>query len=284
MKRFKWMQVAMVCAIGMMGFTACSDDDDKFNVPEAVQSAFNQQYGGVDRVEWDRERTNYLVAEFWKENKEHDAWYTYDGQWMMTEVDYGKDLTLLPQAVQDGFAASVYAQWRVDDIDAILRPSYSEVYKIEVEQAGQKDMDLYFDVEGVLFKEVVDGNDEYNEGLLPSQVPAQIETYINEHFSGAKVVDFEAEKNGYEVDLICNNLSTEVRFDAAYNWVYSSTDYSRNIPNLVSTVIANNFSGKRIDDCDWVETPTGNYYLVDLDNYEMDVKITEDGNYTEVRD
>ena len=47
--------------------------------PEAVQAAFNQQYGDATRVEWERERNGYLVAEFWKDNKEYDAWYTTEG-------------------------------------------------------------------------------------------------------------------------------------------------------------------------------------------------------------
>ena len=58
----KWM---MVCALGVFSMTSCSDDDDSnVNVPENVTRAFNDKYAGVGRVEWDRERGGYLVAEF----------------------------------------------------------------------------------------------------------------------------------------------------------------------------------------------------------------------------
>lgn len=275
----KWMKVAMTCVAGAFVLTSCDDDDDKkFDVPEAVQTAFNQQYGNVGRVEWDRERGNYIVAEFWKDNKEHDAWYSYEGQWMMTEVDYGQNIQALPQAVQDGFYASAYAQWVIDDIDEIQRPDYAATYKIEVEQKGQRDMDLYFDVNGVLFKEVADGNDEHNEGMLPTQIPTQVQAFIDGKYAGAKVVDIDAEHGRYEVDLIHNGQSIDVIFDSSYNWLSSATDYSRNVPQVVKDVIAAKYAGKRIDDCDFVETAQNEkYYVVDLDNTNFDVKISEDG-------
>ena len=278
MKTIGWMKVAMMFVAGTFVFTACDDDDNKFAAPEAVQAAFNQQYGDATRVEWERERNGYLVAEFWKDNKEYDAWYTTEGQWVMTEVDHRNDLNALPQAVRDGFAASAYAQWRVDDIDEIQRPDYENVYKIEVEQNGQQDMDLYFDVNGTLFREVADGNDDRNEGMLPSQMPAGIQTFIDERYPNARIVDFDTERGRYEVDVIYNNQSIDILFDTNSNWISSSTDYERNVPEVVKNAINANFSGKRIDDCDFVETAAGErYWLVDIDNQEADVRVSEDG-------
>lgn len=150
----------MMCVAGTFVFASCDDDDEKFDVPEAVQGAFNQQYGNVGRVEWDYNRGNYIVAEFNKDGREHDAWYSYEGKWVMTEVDYHKDINALPQPVKDGFYACAYAQWVIDDIDEIQRPDDATTYKIEVEQKGQPDMDLYFDVNGILLKETADDNDD----------------------------------------------------------------------------------------------------------------------------
>ena len=155
MKKIRWMKIAMMLVASVLAFTACNDDDDKFDVPRAVRAAFNQQYGDATRVEWDWERNGYVVAEFWKDNKEHEAWYTRDGQWVMTEVDCGRNLSIVPQAVLEGFYASAYSAWTVDDIDMIQRPGYAEVYRIEVEQRGQRDMDLYFDLSGTLIVEAV---------------------------------------------------------------------------------------------------------------------------------
>lgn len=286
MKTTRWMKTAMMLVAGTFVFTACDNDDDKFNAPEAVQAAFNQQYGDNTRVEWDRERGEYLIAEFWKDNKEYDAWYTYDGRWMMTEVDYGHDIQALPQAVQDGFNASAYAQWRVDDIDLIQRPDYTDIYKIEVEQQGQRDMDLYFDENGTLFKEVADADDDRNEGMLPTtSLPNEIQNFIDERYPNARIADFDKERSYYEVDVIVNSQSKEIIFDSAYSWVLTSTDLGRNIPAVVENAINQKYADKRIDDCDEVETAQGeHYYLVDLDNYEMDIRVDENGQTSEVRD
>ena len=196
----------------------------------------------------------------------------------MTEVDHRNDLNALPQAVRDGFAASAYAQWRVDDIDEIQRPDYENVYKIEVEQNGRQDMDLYFDVNGTLFREVADGNDDRNEGMLPSQMPAGIQAFIDERYPNARIVDFDMERGRYEVDVIYNSQSIDILFDTDANWISSATDYERNVPEVVKNAINANFSGKRIDDCDFVETAAGErYWLVDIDNQDADVRVSEDG-------
>ena len=74
-------------------------------------------------------------------------------------------------------------------------------------------------------------------------------------------------------------------FDYAYNWVRTSTDLRRDIPANVSQAVNAQYPGKRIDDCDYVETADGEkYYLVDLDNYNMDLKVTPDGVITETPD
>ncbi len=154
MKTIRWMKIAMMFVAGVLAFTACHDDDDKFTVPQNVREAFSQQYAGATRVEWDWERNGYVVAEFWLDNKKHEAWYTRDGQWLMTEIDCGENLSILPQEVLDAFYASAYSAWTVDDIDMIQRSGYADVYRIEVEQQGQRDVDLYFDLSGTLLHEV----------------------------------------------------------------------------------------------------------------------------------
>ena len=139
-------------------------------------------------------------------------------------------------------------------------------------------MDLYFDVNGTLFREVADGNDDRNEGMLPSQMPAGIQAFIDERYPNARIVDFDMERGRYEVDVIYNNQSIDILFDTNSNWISSSTDYERNVPEVVKNAINANFSGKRIDDCDFVETAAGErYWLVDIDNQEADVRVSEDG-------
>lgn len=289
MRTLELVKLAMICAFGAFVTTSCSDDNDDNNVqvPNAVQTAFSQKYSDVRHVEWDVESGGYLVAEFMKDNKEYDAWYTGDGTWMMTEIDHGRDITSLPQAVQEGYAATVYAQqsWTVEDIDEIQRKGYDTIYKIEVEKAGQPDHDLYFDLAGTLFRDVQDQDDDRNEGLLPGQMPAEIQAYLDANYAGAVVVDFEKERNGYELDIRHGGKSIEIIFDSSYNRVMTSVDCSRNVPADIRAAVNARYPGKVIDDCDYIETAAGEaYYLIDLDNYDKDLKVGLDGTITEVID
>lgn len=286
MKYWKWMRVTALCAVGALVMTACDDDeDDGFTrVPAAVEAAFNSQYGGQEAVEWDTERGGYIVAEFRENGRECEAWYSADGNWHMTETDYGRNLQGLPQAVQDGYAATSYAQdgWRVDDIDEIQRPGYETVYKIEIEKQGQPDRDLYFDLGGSLFRDVQDdGRGHDNSGMIHGGMSGGIEAYIEANFPGAAIVDFDREDGGYyEVDLRHEGRSVEVLFDRDGNWVRTKTDYDRNVPAVVTEAVGRELPGARIDDCDLIETPEGSYWLVETERPERDLRITADGQVT----
>lgn len=87
MKTIDLLKWTMACAFGALVVTSCSDDDDDKSVPvpDAVQSAFETRFGDVGYVEWDREQGGYLVAEFRKDGKDHDAWFDSNGTWLMTE-------------------------------------------------------------------------------------------------------------------------------------------------------------------------------------------------------
>lgn len=287
MKKWKWIGMAMACAVGMVAFTSCDDDDndDYARVPDAVTAAFSHQYGNPGYVEWDSERGGYYVAEFRKDGRDHEAWYTQAGLWAMTEVDYGRSLADLPQAVQSGYAATAYAldAWTVDDIDEIQRPDYETVYKIEVEKRGQADHDLYFDLGGTLYRDVEGlGSGSGNGGMIQQGMPAEVKAYVDSAFAGAAVVDFDIEDNGMiEVDLRHGGKSVEVLFTAAYEWVMTKTDCSRDVPAVVADAVQQALPGARIDDCDYVQTATESYYLVDTDNPERDLRVTPDGQVTQ---
>ena len=287
MKKWKWIGMAMACAVGMVAFTSCDDDDndDYARVPDAVTAAFSHQYGNPGYVEWDSERGGYYVAEFRKDGRDHEAWYTQAGLWAMTEVDYGRSLADLPQAVQSGYAATAYAldAWTVDDIDEIQRPDYETVYKIEVEKRGQADHDLYFDLGGTLYRDVEgSGSGSGNGGMIQLGMPAEVKAYVDSAFAGAAVVDFDIEDNGMiEVDLRHGGKSVEVLFTAAYEWVMTKTDCSRDVPAVVAEAVQQALPGARIDDCDYVQTATESYYLVDTDNPDRDLRVTPDGQVTQ---
>ena len=69
----------------------------------------------------------------------------------------------------------------------------------------------------------------------------------------------------------------ELVFDREGNWVMSKTDCDRNVPAVVSEAVARELPGARIDDCDYIETPAGSYWLVETERPERDLRVTADG-------
>ena len=284
MKNWKWILTAAVCAVCAVALASCDDDDDggAERVPDAVAAAFGSQYGSTTRVEWDTERGGYYVAEFLKDGREHEAWYTAAGQWAMTEVDYARNLQALPQAVQDGWAATAYARdgWTVDDIDEIQRPGYETVYVLDVEKYGQPDHDLYFDLGGTLYRDVQDGQQGGSHGgMVPGAVPEQIKAYVDSAFAGAAIVDFDREDGGrYEVDLRHGGRSVEVTFGADGRWLMTKTDLSRDVPDMVRNAVSALYPTARIDDCDLVETAAATFYAVETERPDLDLTVGTDGS------
>lgn len=82
---------------------------------------------------------------------------------MLTETDL--PYNALPQTVKNSFEASLYAKWKIDDVDMLERPDAGTIYVLDVEN-GEQDADLHYTEGGILIKEVTDGN-----GLTTSIVP-----------------------------------------------------------------------------------------------------------------
>ena len=152
---------------GAVVLTSCDKEDDIriSDVPSAVMNSFDANFPNASRAEWEK-KGGYIVAEFWQDGMDTQAWYNSNGEWLMTEFDWGRNVSALPQAVQEAFQNSAYATWRVDDIDLYERPK-DAFYLIEVETQGQPDRDLYFAPDGTLLKDEADrGNHEVTPDIV----------------------------------------------------------------------------------------------------------------------
>lgn len=145
-----------VALLAVVVLTGCEKEDDirASEVPATVMTAFETKFPNVKYAEWEKKR-GYYVADFWQEGMETQVWIDTDAQWRMTELDYGVNLGLLPEAVRNAFQSGQYASWRVDDIDKYERPDRT-FYLVEVEMKGQADRDLFFAEDGSLLKDQVD--------------------------------------------------------------------------------------------------------------------------------
>lgn len=274
----------MLMAIGLLGFSlqSCDDDDDNIKVPAELQNALYNKYPTAQWVEWETEGS-YYVAEFYYNNWEAEAWFTRDGIWQMTETDL--PFNDLPSAVRNAFQNSTYAQWRVDDVDMLERTGLEVFYVIEVE-SGNMETDLHYSQDGILLKELTDGGgNSYWPPVQPdNSVMNSVRDFINEHYADARIIETDQEQGNIEVDIIHENRNKDVTFDTQGNWLSTSWDLFYNeLPQAVSQAVQTAYPGYRLDDADYVETPAGSYYLVELENGGPDiyVRVTENGEILE---
>ena len=269
-------------AVGVCGDAteSCDDDDDNLTVPEKLQSALSQKYPEAS-PKW-KTRSNYYIADFHGRNYESEAWFTSGAVWLMTETDL--PYAALPEAVKNAFQNSEYGSWRPDDVDMIEREGMEPVYVLEVEQ-GPREMDLYYNAEGILIRAVEDSEDD-SENYLPVELPEGVKNFLQEKYAASKIVETDREHGQLEVDIIHDGVAKEVLFDNNGNWLSTSWEISTDtLPEAVKTAIRqeinDNYVGYEADDePEQVETPDGNYYRIELeaeDDRAVNLKIREDG-------
>lgn len=295
-------RILSLCHILLTGsfvlMTSCNDNDDLHsnpvpeNIPEKVILEFNAKYPNATNVTWSTKDT-YAVANFYLASTRtgghepnNTAWFNMAGHWNMTETEISYQQ--LPEAVKTAFEASPYASWRMDnEIDKLQRSDNNEtLYIIEVSQKEgnvETEVDLYYTEEGILVKEIVnaEADNDYHE-YLPQQPEGNIQTWLDQNFPNVRIVDYDCEQNGTEVEIIANGLKHEILFDNQQQWVYTKTEYERRDWTQIPTSILNHLrtspyytSDNAIDDVEKYTTrDNGTYYCFELKTaYDDDVKV-----------
>ncbi|HIZ85795.1 MAG TPA: PepSY-like domain-containing protein [Candidatus Coprenecus stercoravium] len=252
------------------------------DVKKELQAALLERYPDARDVVWS-EKSGYFVADFTasavrSESIRYSAWFDGSCKWHMTETDIPFDM--LPQAVRDAFASSEYADWRIDDVDMLLRDGVETVYIIEVEGTDAdglaREVDLYYSEDGVLVKTVVDAGDDYDYNDYIPDTPAQgISEYIKAHYPDARIVDIDREDGLTEVEIIDGRICRELLFDASENWLYTKTEIrTADVPeSVMSALNASEYADYRIDDVDFFQTPDGDFYRFELESRDDDIEV-----------
>ena len=285
MKKYWFLFAVLALAV----FSSCDDDNEPVPgyVSTETRTAFGERFPSAKDVEWER-NGDYMVVDFREGRTEKEAWFDNQGNWFLTETDIAYDQ--LPEAVKSSFQSSDYSSWRVDDVDYIERADMADLYVLDVE-SGELDADLHYSADGILVKVIGDladgsgntGNTGGGTGdLIPSQPSSAIEEYIQTNYPNARIIEIDREDRGYtEVDIINEGVLLELLFDEGGAWVQTSQDVRvRELPQAVTSAIQAAYPGYQIDDADWVETPEGEWYLVELEmrgEADLYVRVTIDG-------
>lgn len=264
--------ILLLTVAGALALQSCENNKKGVNVNAEVKEAFTAKYPGAKDVRWNT-RNTYSIAEFKDNGTNASAWFDGAGTWYMTETDI--PYAALPQTVQTAFKASEYGAWRVDDVDKIEREGAETVYVIEAEH-GASEADLYYTPDGVLVKTLFDtDNDHDYEDFIPSQLPEAIRAFLNSRYTGWQLIEVDHEKGQTEVEIVQERTAREVVFDAAGQWVSTTSDIRRSeVPQAVlQAIAASSYSGYEIDDIELVETPDGTWYAVELEDEINDREV-----------
>lgn len=291
MKRFLILFAAAALA---MAAASCQKHETAATgrIPETILKSFSEMYPEASDVKW-ATKGQYAVANFTLPQTaqgSNNAWYgKSDGNWDMTERDipYGA----LPEAVRNAFESSEYGQWRVDDVDMIERHGTETIYVIEAEgllDGRPTEIDLYYSPDGILVKQVIDADEDYDYGDFIMPEPAgSIEEFINQNYPGARIIDIDIEYGYTEVEIIDGRTVRELLFGENASWIYTKTELRRSeVPkNIMDIFNASEYSAYRTDDIDHYATAdNGEFYRFELEapGDDMEIDIYADGTITVV--
>ena len=164
----------------------------------------------------------------------------------------------------------------------LLGARMETLYVIEVEK-GESELDLFYSSTGILVKTVVDtGHEEDYDDYLPQPDANGIIAIVKQKYPNATIVEIEREKGLQEVTILDENKEKEVYFNERNEWMGTSWDVQvANLPEAVKKSVMEKYSDYVIDDADYVVTPDNEWYILDLENKQIDkelkVKVDKDG-------
>ncbi len=116
----------------------------------------------------------------------------------------------------------------------------------------------------------------------PDQLGGDVTEFIAEKYSESRILEAERDNGRLKVDIFHDGRQKEVVFDRKYEWLYTEWDIEYNeIPQAVlDAVTQSEYSSYRLDGADYVEEPTREYYRVELEkgNKEIRVAVSEQGD------
>ena len=281
MKTLKTLFVLLLCAVL---WAACDDDNHRVANP-AVQTAFDEMFPGISRVDWDREQ-GYYVAEFRESGREKSVWFDLNGVWMLTETDV--PVSELPQAILASIQSGEYAGWRIEDVDYIERRDMEPVYVVDME-LGEQDVDLHYSVDGHLLQAVTGNGDQ---PMQPDVLTDNIKQAVQAKYPSAKILDIDREAGYVEVEVWYDNTYFDMILDSDCNWVQSVYEiFWQEVPDAVKAAFAADGCAfyARGDGIEMIKRPGADgmdvtSYRIELDREPRDIVLyyTEEGGKAEI--
>lgn len=276
MKTKLFVLITLLCST--IVFIGCKNDDDDFTPNSNIENEFKTRYPNAKDVAWET-KSGYIVARFRQNSDYSEAWFTENALWVMTNTDI--KFPSLPQAVQDNYNGSYYADWEIDDILRLERIDTKMLYIIEVEKDPYA-IDLQYSASGILINAIPHQDDEF---YLPVTIPQKIKEFIAATYPAAEIMQYSKIGYNYVVDVLDGVNSMHVAFDKDYNWLYTNWQvYYINVPQPIQDKIKSTYPGYKILSAIQTENPQGTTYTIKMVNMKHEIEVTFDPDGNEIKE
>lgn len=255
-----------------------SDNDYGDYIPSkptgSIEEQVRQKYPNARITDIDYEK-GMTEVEILDGRTPRELLFDGSGAWQYTKTEVSE--RDVPEAVSAALAASEYKAYWIDDIDH-YETSEGEFYRYDLESKnGDVKVDIALD--GTLTV-VQPGSGKPGQGN-GAMVSAEISEFIATKYPGAKIVEYDYDDGLLEVEIWHENREKDVYFNGRNAWVCTEWDIRPSeLPKAVTDAIAaSEWASFEIDDIEQVQTPQGDYYLVELERgkQEVELRIKADG-------
>lgn len=194
------------------------------------------------------------------------------GSWLYTKTEMNR--SEVPANVMQVFENSEYASYYIDDID-FYQTADKNYYRFELESVTG-DVKVEITPEGVLSVTVpgsgqVPGDNEGNGSMLAQEITS----FISSKYSNARIVEYDYDDGFLEVEIYHDSREKDVYFNGSNSWVMTKWDVRRNeLPQAVLQAVQNsNYASYTIDDIEFIQKPTVEYYQLELERGDREVNL-----------
>lgn len=113
-----------------------------------------------------------------------------------------------------------------------------------------------------------------------SPLNPKAQAVLADKYPGAVIIDAEYDDGFIEVKIVHDGRGKDVYLTKDFVWVRSEWDVRKaELPAAVTNKVATDWPAWKIDGTEYVETPTGSWYEIELEqgDSDLDIRITPDG-------
>jgi hypothetical protein len=124
--------------------------------------------------------------------------------------------------------------------------------------------------------------DDFDEDIPRMFVPQAVISSFEQKYPNTKA-SWENERGMLKAEFRKNRKDVDAWFESNGTWVRSVTDLtSRDLPDIVVSIVNSTYPEYHIDDADLIETPTEKYYIIEIEkrgfmDMEIKLKVSEEG-------